>query len=624
MEEDPDYDYPDTSLCRKPVLRASLTKISILDRLLLTHQVWHQPTINSATALHILQRELPGSFLVRKSNTWQKKVLCVRLADDSVPSFVAHVYIREQTSTFSLQGSAVSFPDLFRLLSFYCVSRDVLPFTLKLPDAIMKATSQKELEAISHLGVEFWSSSLNAKDPQIGPYVEPPSPPEAEEVECATPQLSVFSQFCPLKTRSPLELDCGSGNGALCFINPLFMVEHTSIKRNKFKRSFKIRVSTETTGSLSPPSDPPPPVPVEKPKDLKGQESSTQKPNEDSDYMRPQLVPKMRQLTKASKACLDNGFKVSTLSPTEEEDYQTPRLLGTTQAPQEDAPSQSLVSPVANEGSSQRLSNLSASSSSSSTDSETLDLEYTRAPSLEEMDSGSLSSLDESEDADQASRPQLKRMQSSPVKQGGRSPFRKMSDVFYSFLSPEKRVLKVVEEMAQDRRTSFGCLVQDFLTLTREQKDTLSSSTDLLQTIRQFMTQMKSYLLQSSELELPIETLIPMDEQDFVLEKAMHRCILKPLKSHIDSCMKASATRDGSLQLLSSNLQLARESGPAGLELRVGMPAAAEMEKIKQKFVLMQKSFSPTDKVVLLLQACKKIYSAMKGNSGRGGIPTAQ
>lgn len=39
------------------------------------------------------------TFLVRKSRTSQRNVLCVRLADDSVPSFVEQFGIREEQSS---------------------------------------------------------------------------------------------------------------------------------------------------------------------------------------------------------------------------------------------------------------------------------------------------------------------------------------------------------------------------------------------------------------------------------------------------------------------------------------------------------------------------------------------
>ncbi|XP_077597085.1 uncharacterized protein LOC144212814 [Stigmatopora nigra] len=271
----------------------SQRSVSILDRLLLTVPVWLQLSINPATALHILQREPPGTFLVRKSHTSQTNVLCVRLVDNSVPSFVQQFGIREEHSTLTLETSAISFPDLPRLVSFYCVSRDVLPFPLELPEAIAKATSHKELESISHMGIEFWSSHLNVRGPRELPITQatkeptpdssvsapapqtassalPPTQPDSANqttiAECdnkSDPNSALFREFCPIETRSPRELDCGSGLGALCFINPLFLQSDSILcKRRLMKRSFKVRISTETSTLMLPPLAPPPPPPL--------------------------------------------------------------------------------------------------------------------------------------------------------------------------------------------------------------------------------------------------------------------------------------------------------------------------------------------------------------------------
>lgn len=88
--------------------------------------------------------------------------------------------------------------------------------------------------------LEFWSSSLNTK---------------------ALPGPSEGPLLPRLKPRSPQELDQGTG-AALCFFNPLFPGDLGPTKREKFKRSFKVRVSTETSSPLSPPAGPPPPVPM--------------------------------------------------------------------------------------------------------------------------------------------------------------------------------------------------------------------------------------------------------------------------------------------------------------------------------------------------------------------------
>lgn len=126
QQEEPLYDFPEPSQDSQRKLlghqrgQGSLRSISVLDRLLLTVPVWLQLSINPATALHILRREPPGNFLVRKSRTSQRNVLCVRLADDSVPSFVQQFGIIEEQSSKSklclwrLQPSAFQIsPDSF-------------------------------------------------------------------------------------------------------------------------------------------------------------------------------------------------------------------------------------------------------------------------------------------------------------------------------------------------------------------------------------------------------------------------------------------------------------------------------------------------------------------------------
>lgn len=89
---------------------------------------------------------------------------------------------------------------------------------------------------------------------------------------------------------------------------------------------------------------------------------------------------------------------------------------------------------------------------------------------------------------------------------------RKVSGVFNSLMTPEKRAVKRIVEHSQNKSTYFGCLVQDYMSFMQENCSCHESGLELLQTLRQFMTQMKSYLLQSSELNPPIESLIPEDQ----------------------------------------------------------------------------------------------------------------
>uniref|UniRef100_A0A8C4N3R8 VPS9 domain-containing protein n=1 Tax=Eptatretus burgeri TaxID=7764 RepID=A0A8C4N3R8_EPTBU len=71
----------------------------------------------------------------------------------------------EVNSTFSLEGSALAFPDMFQLLTFYTLSKDILPIRLRLPHAIQKATDEQQLEDIAQKETEFWSSSMNTVEP---------------------------------------------------------------------------------------------------------------------------------------------------------------------------------------------------------------------------------------------------------------------------------------------------------------------------------------------------------------------------------------------------------------------------------------------------------------------------
>uniref|UniRef100_A0A3Q3MV51 Uncharacterized protein n=1 Tax=Mastacembelus armatus TaxID=205130 RepID=A0A3Q3MV51_9TELE len=97
QQEEPLYDFPEPNPPSKCKFighqrGGSLKSINILDRLLLTVPVWLQLSINPAT-LH---------SVITFSRTSQRNVLCVRLADDSMPSFVHQFGIREEHSSKSL------------------------------------------------------------------------------------------------------------------------------------------------------------------------------------------------------------------------------------------------------------------------------------------------------------------------------------------------------------------------------------------------------------------------------------------------------------------------------------------------------------------------------------------
>lgn len=605
-------------------------KLSILDKLLHTHPVWLQLGLSDAEAMEILQTQPPGTFLVRKSAKLQKKVISLRLSGDC-GSCLKEFAIKESTYTFSLEGSGISFADLFRLIAFYCISRDVLPFTLKLPHAIAAAKTEAELEEIAQLGLNFWSSLANSKPPDPSP----PCRPVPSDSACKdSRQLCLINGVHSIRTRTPSELECSQTNGALCFINPLFLKVHSQDVSGNLKRpSPRAPDVNGTTRPRSPPPRPPPPAinsTLTSPqisrtiKQASMPETANCQKERGSDLLHSKPTPVPPPRLKKQAACSEADGASRSAAVLRPGSVPVPELaasLGETlprpapAAPRK--PAAICESHIPWDGGRQRLSDMSISTSSSDS------LDFDRSMPLFGYEGDTNSSLEDFEgESDQESmapplKPKKKRSSSFVLPKIVKSQLRKVSGVFSSFMTPEKRMIKKIAEMSRDKRTYFGCLVQDYVSFLQENKECHVSSTDMLQTIRQFMTQVKNYLSQSSELDPPIESLIPEDQIDVVLEKAMHKCILKPLKGHIEAMLKEFHTTDGSWKQLKENLQLVRQRNPQELGVFVPTPDFVDVEKIKVKFMTMQKMYSPEKKVMLLLRVCKLIYTVMENNSGR-------
>ncbi|XP_039997128.1 ras and Rab interactor 2 [Xiphias gladius] len=581
--------------------RGSQRAFSVLDRLLLTHPVWLQLSLNQDSALYILLREPVGTFLVRKCSASQRKVLCLRVTADRSASSVKECFICEEDSTFALESSALSFPDLCRLVAFYCISRDVLPFPLELPEAIAKATTHRQLEAISHMGQDFWSSP-SASDIQNGP-VDPLASTSASQA-----QTVVTQDQCALLTQGK--------QGKVCFINPLFLqlevskqpqlTNHSaSNKRHRFKRSMRLRLSEssmnlslEGVGSYSPPP-------------------SVEQPAGPEKLQKAGTNPQRR--VHAGAGILRRTPAVSPGSA-EEEDMMS-ACVPETSAKVEESPK----------------TQQSAQAEEPGIEVAVLALDRRVAPSLAELDSSSsFSSMDEDSDwdSDPESMVQTQRYtypRPPLMRSRGRGGLHRMSEAFVCFFAPDKRLTRLVEELSRDRRSIFGGMVQDFLLAQREvlkslasssssssSSSSLVSSVQLLQGLRLFLSQAKCCLLDSGELEPPIETLVPENEKDLALERAMFSCVLRPLRSHLEKALVALHNQDGSSQRLSQNLL--RLKGDAAMEqlgVQTGVPDSREVERVKQKLGLMQKTHSPIDKVLLLLQVCKCVHKAMGSLHGQ-------
>ncbi|TRY97190.1 hypothetical protein DNTS_015796 [Danionella cerebrum] len=648
-------------------------RISILDRLMQTHSVWLLLSLSHEEAKHILQIQPTGSFVVRRCNNLQKKVISLRMDSDVI---VREFPVKESQYTFSLEGSGISFADLFRLVAFCCISRDVLPFTLKLPEAVASAATASDLEEVAKLGKDFWDSELcNKKSSSVCDALQ------------QTQKLSPRLTNIPF-TRTPSELEYSQSNGALCFINPLFQQTHqsnpsptkqepflpntsgsqhthNSLNRTDSQHTIgctqnkpQVTVCRTKSGRSPPPRPPPPRFTSKRSAILRKQKTM------------PETVCWIKTPQEKSSLLGRLGSSISSLSPSSSppKKFSKPIMVPSTRNKNssglldadglrchmalddqtiEEAVSWSLAklssrnstalengSPVDERSSTgrERLSDISISTSSS----DSLDFNHSFSLPMEPNASRSVrptgdSSAEEEEEDDDGINLEIDQDVPLPFKSkkpygGGpfllpralRGQLRKMSGVFNSLMTPEKRAIRKIVEQSRDKGTYFGCLVQDYVSFLQENHGCHTSGLEILQTLRQFMTQMKSYLLQSSELDPPIESLIPEDQIDQVMEKAIHKCVLKPLKPVVESALQDFQISSGSWQQLKENLLLAKSKRPHEMGVDGAPPPdPVAIEKIRHKFHNMCKMYSPEKKVTLLLSVCKLIYTIMENNSGR-------
>ncbi|KAM4612360.1 ras and Rab interactor 2-like isoform 2-T2 [Polymixia lowei] len=709
-------------------------RMSVLDRLTQTHPVWLLLALSEEEASCILLKQPPGVFLVRRSATLQRKVLSVHLSVDGAGPPIGHYPVKESQYTFSLERSGISFADLFRLVAFYCISRDVLPFTLKLPEAIASAKTQKELEEVAQLGAGFWDSALG-RQRHTSPAPSRPlsrtlSPQRSDRTRGAHQGAQQRQTGCDsapptLRSRAPAassRLERSQSSGALCFVNPLFLQTHHHRQRapdpppasssrksdgspgerreslgdgqDGDRRAEKTKVNGK---SRPPPPRPPPPrsmsrrrpappppappAPTAKPKSMPETAAlaarQNQSPSRRSAPSRPPMGAKHSSPSKRASApipvptnpppprpkkpdleahrchiALDDETIAKAISrakvppclppPSIPADLSLENGAGSPPSPTRKTP--------AREGGRQRLSDMSMSTSSSDS------LDYSQSPGFslglapspsrhrhnrrEPAEDSSEDDEDEEEDEeedygvslendlDMGLRPPFKAQRrrvgmglsgsSFILPRALKGHFRKVSGVFSSLMTPERRAVKRIAELSRDKSSYFGCLVQDYISFVQENRGCHTSGVDFLQTLRQFMTQMKAYLRQSSELDPPIESLIPEDQIDQVLEKAMHKCVLKPLKGVVEVALHDFQVNSGAWQQLRENLALAKAKRPQEFGVDGAVPPdPVAIEKIRHKFLSMRKMYSPEKKVSLLLRVCKLIYTIMQDNSGR-------
>ncbi|KAM9148381.1 ras and Rab interactor 3 isoform 2-T2 [Pangshura tecta] len=748
-EKDNDVTWPSQSITLQNCL--PVPGICVLDKLIKTCPVWLQLSMNRDKAGEILSKETAGIFLVRRGGNVNNMVLLVHFPAQSAASDVQEYNIKEEKSLLYLEGSVLVFEDIFKLVAFYCVSRDLLPFTLRLPQAILEANSFADLETIANLGIDFWDSSLNHR--RTGGGISHPVKDSAHRT-AQTNNLRSSQQFASSTNHCSCEIELSIGNDKLWFVNPIFIEESSNplppdVPPYKSSSASADHCSASTPNPKRSPHRPPPPPPLphsqvlKPPEKLskdsmtaceedqlflqqlrkstkemkiegsKGKEEKRKEPYSSSDpssaappkYALPSIPPRRRPSERASEvSCVGKPGKCEMLKgeQTQEEqdvctdgnDSQCRKAVKMLVAITESATSEcqeakpkavekenltelqrkpmSIVKmPPVPPPRKKRLSRLPTSSSScdskqrnieepdthnaqsSSKESPQPEGDATCQHTQDESDAscksvssselkGSHTSLDcpgsnavaqtsasepdsystssTEDDLEQMSSPAIKKTHSVILgKAKHRLSFVSLTNVFTVFLSADRKLQKKIVELSQDKDSYFGNLVQDYKVYSLEMMAKQSSSTEMLQEIRMMMTQLKSYLIQSTELKSLIDPAVYKEEElEVIVESALYKCVLKPLKNAIDSYLREIHNKDGSLQLLKENQLVIQNTTTTDLGVTTSVPETVVLEKILHKFTTMHKFYSPEKKIGTLLKSCKLIYDSMaQGNPGK-------
>ncbi|KAG8449029.1 hypothetical protein GDO86_015911 [Hymenochirus boettgeri] len=642
--------------------------------------------MNPEQAMKILKRNGPGVFLITRDVEQKCMVLWVHFPERGQIDILRY-NIREEKTMLYLESSVLVFEDIFKLVAFYCVSRDVLPSPLKLPQAIAVARTYKDLETFSNLGTGFWDSSSTDK-----------SFADTHQYKCCS---NGDIQTCSAKScqhkiseakDNTCEIEISVGSERLWFVNPIFIEECSNAEAaEKLPHTRCVANSEIKTPKIvyrRPP--PPPPLALQTPP-LPSIPPSAPPPN----YKRPStlktLIPHAPPPARPSSKKTPNVTPVlrSASSPPD------PHAPCATQTP----PS-SYTLPLSNV--SQNL-NQSKGLLNTTTDicaevSLVHGCDKMKINSLEDRKDGGDHNSDPVQEHDK--KPAVFAPAVSKRRHSGKHPENKgnsmktqeqlqktvspcsQSNMLVSKhqtetlvnsdkFKPEKNYVVVTDEhcISEDkmkktaplppprpkkhsRRLLAASTVQDNCSPVKDH-NFLKHATSI-ETQQNFLFELNQskneeaccHKLQSKDLKdlgTSLSTTvnssalsIANQEQDSlstssteddniqeiitkaIVEAALCKCVLKPLKSPIEQYLQEIHTKDGSLRLLTENQLVIQDMTTTDLGVTTSVPETIVMEKIMQKFSIMHKTYSPEKKITYLLKSCKLIYDSMAtGNPGK-------
>ncbi|XP_074548616.1 ras and Rab interactor 3 [Halichoeres trimaculatus] len=703
--------------------------LSLMDRLVGSASVWQLKEIGHDKIMSILEKEMAGAFLVHSAETDEGMTLSVRLPDEEGTPLVNDLQVKQHKTFIHLDGSSLVFDDIFKMISFYCASRDILAVPLRLPQAIATATSREELEVVSTMGADFWTSDQNQQGQnqdlvldqnhsRLLLYVNPVTVGETSNKDSNPPSISkpeiITNESIPVSLQNgeapqavstevkgqtkttpameikykrppprPPSLSSGSGMGLLFSSPPsphTLSSVNTAADRKEEGRGGVGEKEERKSMSTSPPPPSRPPVPLQSraapplpPAPLR--RTSSRKSNdrdigEGREREKGQNPAKKTERegggergearTGSKSGLLSEGVEEESSSQQKEKEEvkqdgerreeekqeskeddkhkpgsQCPSLIKKPSRPvppprrKPSAPEIPVNPNQAGGGLTNQSAGMRGPPPPSPARRPDVSLYSPQGGAVLGTDPDSCSNSSTEEEGEQNheqetnhSRPADSRSPKVTVRRTpttvmlDRARYR-LSTVLTGLISHDRRLKQRIVELARDPQSYFGNLVKEHRAFTLETMTNHSTSTELLQEIRQMVTQLKSYLLQSTELQAMLEPQhqYTQDKLEGIVEAALCKSVLKPLREPIYQSLEKLHENEGSLKQLTQNQSVVLGSTTTALGITTAVPEASAMEKISIKMNNLHMEYSPQKKIEMLLKACKIIYDSMSVSS---------
>ncbi|XP_023208800.1 ras and Rab interactor 3-like [Xiphophorus maculatus] len=656
--------------------------LSSLDRVLGSVSVWQPRGLSPDTASRFLENQPAGTFLAHTAAD-RVTMISVRLPDEGGAPAVRGVAVQQLHAFVHLEGSSLLFDDVFKLISFYCTSRDILAMPLKLPLSVAVATREEDLEVLSALGADFWMSDLNQRpqnpdrtdQPNTYLYVNPVpvegpsserkssiSKPESFLSEAVTPSLQngEMSKKLPPRVKVPKRPPPRPPSLTSGLLSSPLSPPATSSDTPESDRKEEGRAVSEKEGRKS--TSPPPPRPTAPllpqgpvppapqlpqgpvpPAPLQCTSGCQLPAKEDGQNLAKNTEGEKRKEKWGSRAGL-LGEEVEQEEAVKRKAQEEQELkLGKEDMLKTNSTSSLAIKkpsrPVPPPRTKPSFAN-SAGGSNQAAGGPTDQSAGMKVPPpsppqrpdvslyspqggaalAADLDSCSISSTEEEGELNQEqdANPRVHADRSCTKGAVRRTPTimldrarLRLSTVLTGLIYHDGRLTKRIIELARDPVSYFGNLVKDHRAFTLETMSKHTTSTELLQEIRQMMTQLKSYLLQSTELQALLEPQhqYTQDKLESLVEAALCKSVLKPLKEPIYRSLERLHTE--SWRQLEKNQAVVLASTTTALGICTSIPEVAAMERISLKLNKLHQEYSPQRKIQLLLKACRLIYHSM-------------